>query len=333
MNLRAPALLAEVWRGEVLEVTVRGHVAVVDESGRLLASAGDPDALTPVRSTVKPLQAQPLVSGGALERLGLDDRAVAVACASHSGEPVHVDAVRRVLAAARLDESALSCGAHWPFDESAARALVAAGAVPGAVHNNCSGKHAGMLAACVVAGWPVAGYAAFDHPLQVHIRALLSRLSGVDVGAAPWGVDGCGLPTHGLPLRALATAFAAAAAGEPGFARCQAAMAAHPVLVGGTGRFDTALLAAAGGSVTGKSGGAACWAGVGRGGGPAVAVKLEAGALGQMPPVALAALVGAGLLPADLPGPLRAHAAPPLTNWAGAVVGETRVRLVLEPAG
>ena len=333
MNHGGPALLAEVWRGEVLEVAVRGHVAVVDESGRLVASAGDPEAVTPVRSAVKPIQAQPLVTGGALERLGLDDRAVAVACASHTGEPVHVETVHRVLGAAGLDDSALSCGAHRPFDDAAARALVAAGQAPGPVHNNCSGKHAGMLAACVVAGWPVAGYASFDHPLQAQIRALLSRLSGVDVEAAPWGIDGCGLPTHGLPLSALARAFAVAAASDAGFARCQAAMAAHPMLVGGTGRFDTALLQTAGSSVTGKSGGAACWVGVARGGGPAVAVKLEAGALGQVPPVAVAALVGAGLLPAELPGPLRAHAAPPLTNWAGAVVGETRVRLVLEPAG
>lgn len=328
MTASAPALLAEVWRGEVLEVVVRGHVAVVDRSGRLLASAGDPDATTPARSTVKPLQAQPLVSDGALERFGLDDTAVAIACASHSAEPVHVQTVRALLHAAGVDESALACGAHWPLSEPAARALAAAGETPRPIHNNCSGKHAGMLAACAAAGWPLDGYIQPTHPLQVRIRALMARLSGVDLDAAPWGVDGCSLPTLGLPLRALARAFAAAV-DLAGFVRCQSAMAAHPLLVGGTGRFDTDLLAAAGDRVTAKSGAAACWIGVGRPGGPAVAVKLEAGTGAHLPAVAIAALVAADLLPAELPAILRPHAAPPLTNWAGEVVGATRVTLGL----
>ena len=328
MTTSVPALLAEVWRGGVLEVAVRGHVAVVDRDGRLLASAGDPDAITTARSSVKPLQAQPLVTGGAMERFGLGDDAVAIACASHSGEPVHVRRVRAMLAAAGVEESALACGAHWPMSEAAARELAATGATPTAVHNNCSGKHAGMLAACRAADWPLQGYVSPAHPLQTCIRGLMSRLCGVDLDTAPWGVDGCGLPTHGLPVRALARAFAAAL-DEPGFVRCQSAMAAYPQLVGGGGRFDTDLLAAAGDRITAKSGAAACWIAVGRPGGPAVAVKLEAGAAAHLPPVAVAALVAADLLPAEIPAALIPHAASPLTNWAGDVVGETRVTLRL----
>jgi L-asparaginase II len=326
------ALLAEVWRGDVCEVLVRGHVAVVDADNRLLAWAGDPDARTTLRSTVKPLQALPFVEGGALDAMGASVEELAVACASHDGEDRHVEVVRRLLGRAGLDESALACGPQWPYSESASRALAERGETAGRVHNNCSGKHAAMLCACVQAGWPVEGYAAYDHPLQREIRRRMSDIAGIRLADTPHGVDGCGLPTHGVTLRYLARMFAAAPAAGGGFARCQDAMAAEPFMVGGSARFDTLLLSWAGSTLTAKSGGAAVWACVVRGGGPGVAIKLEAGLGTSLPPIAMEVLRALRALPGSPPDELRAASEGLLRNWAGAVVGATHLQVKLERA-
>jgi L-asparaginase II len=326
----APAVLAEVWRGDVLEAVYRGHIAVVDAGGRLVAHAGDPDVVLTVRSTVKPLQALPFVAGGAVDSVGSSDEFIAIACASHQGEARHVAVVRDLLQRCGLDETALSCAPHWPYSEAASHELIATGEMPQRVHNNCSGKHAAMLAACVHAGWPIEGYAGVEHPLQHAVTDAMSQAAGLDVAAQPRGVDGCGLPTYGLPLATLARAFATAGARCEGFVRCQRAMAAHPHLVAGSRRFDTALLAVAGDRLTAKVGGAACWVATSREGGPAVAIKLEAGVATGLPAVAIAALQAIDLLGSDLPDALQPHAEVPLVNWEGAVVGRTRLHVSLQ---
>jgi L-asparaginase II len=306
---------------------VRGHVAVVDRWGTVIGARGDPDTVTTLRSCVKPLQALPFVDHAA-DQLGVSDAELAVACASHSGEPVHVETVRRLLGRADLDEQALSCGPQLPYDDESAKAILAAGAEPGRIHNNCSGKHAAMLAVVTVRGWPCDGYGAFEHPLQDEIRQVMGRFGEVNLDAAPFGIDGCGLPTHGVSLRVLARMFAAASS-DPGFRRCQDAMAAHPHLVGGRGRFDTALLAAAGQEITCKVGGAAVWVALRRPDGPALAIKLEAGEAAALPAVALAALDALGWLsPATARSPgLAGFRRPALRNWEGALVG----RISCEP--
>jgi L-asparaginase II len=318
-----PAHLATTRRGAALEAVVRGHVAVVGADGSLLGAAGDPGALTTLRSCVKPLQALPFVRRAA-DAIGARDTEIAVACASHQGEAVHVDAVRGLLRRAGIDEDALSCGPQLPADAESARHLLASGSTPQRIHNNCSGKHAAMLAACRAAGWPLAGYAAYDHPLQVEIRALMSDLADTEFADHPHGIDGCGLPTHELPLRTLARMFATAAA-DPEVRRCQAAMATHPYLVAGRGRFDTAVLEAVGEAVTVKVGGAAVWVAVRRPNGPALAVKLEAGDATALPAVALAALGALGWIEeAALAGPrLSPFVRVSLRNWAGLEVGAT----------
>src|ERR1017187_1956150 len=250
-----PAHLATIRRGTALEGVIRGHVAVVDSAGSLLGAVGDPDALTTLRSCVKPVQALPLVRAAAEHHLDVSDAEVAIACASHGGEPAHVEVVLRLLGRAGLGEEALSCGPQLPMDEDSAEAILAAGGRPGRLTNNCSGKHASMLVVCAVRGLPLAGYAGFDHPLQVEIRSIMGDLAGVDLASAPVGIDGCGLPTYGLSLRALARMFAAAGR-QPGFRRCQEAMAAHPHLVAGRGRVDTALLGVAGSRRTAHAGAA-----------------------------------------------------------------------------
>jgi L-asparaginase II len=317
----SPAHLASVRRGPALEAVVRGHVAVVDADGGVAAAAGDPGAVTTLRSCIKPLQALPFVRH-ALDEIGAGGDELAVACASHNGEPVHVETVRRLLGRSGLADDALSCGPQLPYDEASARAILAAGEEPGRIHNNCSGKHAGMLAVCAAQGWPSDGYAARDHPLQVEIRELMGGFGEVDMDAAPVGIDGCGLPTHGLPLAVLARMFAAATS-DAGFRRCQDAMAAHPHLVAGRGRFDTALLAVAGAEVTLKGGGGAVWVAVRRPGGPALAIKLEAGDAAAMPVVALAVLESLGWIGPDaLEDPrLAPFRAPVVRNWEGAAVG------------
>ena len=183
-----------------------------------------------------------------------------------------------------------------------------------------------MLAVCTVRGWPTAGYTAFDHPLQAEVRAGMSELGGIDLDTAPVGIDGCGLPTHGVELRVLARMVAAAAT-DPGFRRCADAMAAHPYLVAGRERFDTALLSVAGDRLTAKGGAAGVWVAVRRPGGPGLAIKLEAGEELAMPAVALAALARLGWVePADLEDArLAGFVRPALRNWSGTVVGQIAV--------
>ena len=239
-------ILVEVTRGGVVESRHAGAIAIADADGHLTLALGD--VMRPVfpRSAVKALQAIPLLESGAADAFGLGEDELAVACASHSGELVHVEAVRSLLAKAGLDESNLACGAHWPVSERAMRELIAARRRPQTIHNNCSGKHAGMLAACVHLGYDPRGYERPDHPMQVMIRGIISETCGVALTENGMGVDGCSVPTWSLTLAALARGFARFGTGvglAPGRTeaarRLREACFAHPLLVAGEGRFDT----------------------------------------------------------------------------------------------
>jgi L-asparaginase II len=317
-----PPTLATAVRGDVIEARMRGHIAVTDASGTVLHSAGSPQVETTLRSCVKPIQSLPFLRLAA-DRLDASDREIAVACASHQGEDEHVATVRGLLARAGVPETALGCGPQLPSDEATARRLLASGEVPRPVHNNCSGKHAAMLATCAVMGWPLDGYMELDHPCQQAVSEALQEMLGVDLDRVPRGIDGCGLTTYGIPLAAIARGFAAASA-DAAFHRAQDAMAAHPFLVAGTGRFDTALLEVAGAGLTAKIGGAAVWAAVVRPGGPGIAIKLESGGGEAIPVVAIAVLQQLGVVASDLPERLRPFATVTMRNWAGRDVGEIR---------
>lgn len=234
------------YRGDIVEDRHRVSVAVVDATGKLLFRHGDPARPTLLRSTSKPFQVQPLLLGEGVERFAIGDEDIALACASHTGAHAHTERVLALLFRIGLAESDLGCGAHSPA-EPVASELARAGREPSAVHNNCSGKHAAMLAASLARGWPTSGYLAHEHPLQQEIRVILAELSGVS--GFPSAIDGCSAPTYALPLNAMARMFAllldpaaAPAPLRPGLARAATAMRRFPELVGGDGVVDTFLM-------------------------------------------------------------------------------------------
>jgi L-asparaginase II len=244
-------VLVEVMRGRVVESRHSGAIAIADASGRLVLALGDVERPIFPRSAVKALQAIPLVESGAADAFGLGDAELAVACASHSGDRAHIEAVRSLLDKAGLDESYLACGAHWPVSDTAFRELMHGGERPRPIHNNCSGKHAGMLAAAVHLGLDPRGYERPDHGLQVMIAGIISEICGVRLSRDGIGIDGCSVPTWAVPLAALSRGFARFGTGT-GLAATRARAAerlrracfALPVLVAGEGRFDTIAMGA-----------------------------------------------------------------------------------------
>ena len=241
--------LAVVVRGGVVESVHVGHLVRLRPDGSVLAAIGDPDATIFARSSLKPLQAVAMLESG----LTVDDEALALACASHSGTGRHLAVVRRVLATAGLSEADLQNTPDLPLDAAAAFAWRTGGGAASSVTQNCSGKHAAMLATCVANGWDTASYRSPEHPLQVRVRGTIERLTGVPVTAVT--VDGCGAPLFSTTVRGLAAAFgriAAAAADDArddALARVGRSMRAHPYLVGGPGRDVTRFMAAVPGLV------------------------------------------------------------------------------------
>lgn len=244
------APIAVATRSDFDESLHHGSGVVLDADGVVESELGDADGVVYPRSCLKPLQVDAMVAAG----VQLTTQQLAVACASHSGEPMHLDTVRAVLAAAHLSEGDLANTPSRPFGAAAREALRAAGVPPSSLQQNCSGKHAAMLATCLVNGWPIDDYLSVDHPLQQMITAHIETLTGESV--AHIGIDGCGAPTHAFSLRGLAAAFSALARGS----EAATAMRAHPELVGGTDRDGTEWMRAVPGLIT-KEGAAAVMAG------------------------------------------------------------------------
>jgi L-asparaginase II len=332
----ANPVLVDVFRGPRVESCHRGAIAIADAAGRLVFALGDVARPIYPRSAVKALQAIPLVESGAADAFGLSAEELAVACASHSADQVHLDAVRSLLAKAGLDESYLACGAHWPVSEATTRALLLDGKRPQAIHNNCSGKHAGMLAAAVHLGLEPRGYEKPEYPLQVMIARILSETCGATLDRDLMGIDGCSLPTFALPLSALARGFARLGTGA-GFEAEQARAAerlmdacfAAPVLVAGEGRFDTIVLRGLAGAAFTKGGAEGVHSAALPELGLGVALKVDDGAK-RGAERALAEVLAA-LLPkawAVLTNELEGE----LHNWRGRLVGRTAASAKLQSA-
>jgi L-asparaginase II len=324
-------ILVEVVRGREVESRHRGAVSVVDAEGTSILALGDVECRVYPRSAVKALQVLPLVEGGFAYRLGLADAEIALACASHSGEPAHVAAAGSMLQKAGQDASALECGAHWPLNETASRALAADGGRPTALHNNCSGKHAGFICLACGLGENPKGYTQADHPVQRAVRAALEDLTGASHTDDVRAVDGCSIPTYAVPLTALAFGFAKFGAGVGMSKGCVAAarrirkaVADHPAMVAGTNRFDTRLMTALKERAFTKTGAEGVFCGALPELGLGVALKCDDGA-GRAAEVTMASIIRRFLRLDDHERrTVDALAEPVLKNWNGIEVGRMR---------
>jgi len=322
-------VLVRVWRGEHVESIHRGAWCLVDTAGKVLAGAGSPEVPFFVRSSIKPIQALPLLETGAAERFGFSDEELALAVASHSGEACHTEGVAALLGRLGLSESALRCGAHEPTDPLARAELRRLGAQPSALHNNCSGKHAGFLALALHLGVPLEDYLDPEGECQKRVRAALYDLTGAAPGSLEPAIDGCSAPTYRIGLGALATGFARVTTPSGlgpdrarHFARLMEAVARNPVLLAGSrGRLDTDLVRASGGRILAKIGAEAVYVVGVRGEDRALAVKIDDGGTRGLYPLVVALLERFELL---RPSELRAVASwreEILRNHAGRVVG------------
>jgi L-asparaginase II len=316
--------LVRVIRSGLEESAHHGDVCVVGADGATVAQAGDASRVIFARSCMKPLQATVSLSLAPFE---FTDREIAVMCASHNAEPIHLEVVRTILDRAGVPEAALQCPPRRPMDEVAA----AAAGEPKPIHSDCSGKHAGMLAACVAQGWPLETYLEPDHPFQQAVLRAVKLATGLDDTRV--GVDGCGAPVHGMPLSGMATIYAKLAAGDledlsEHARRAAAAMIAQPYMVAGRNRVDTAIIEATG-SVVVKAGaeGLLCAGTPALGG---VAVKIRDGSSRGTGPALIHVLHAMGHLDDQQVTRLAEHARPPVLG-GGLPVGELVAEFNLGP--
>ena len=250
-----PALLANVTRADTTESQHYGHVAVVNGEGELVLALGDPHYVTFTRSAAKPFQAMPLLADNLPTHFGFDQEQVAVMMASHSGEARHVAAVERILQKIGCTAADLQCGVHQPLGEAVAKELAKSGQRPTVLQHNCSGKHAGMLAACVKNGWPLATYLQFDHPHQQRILKTFVEWFDLPNDEIKLGIDGCSAPNFAIPISALARAFAKLMSSHDEVARAVVpAFMAHPEMIAGEKRFDTEIMRCRRGTILAKTG-------------------------------------------------------------------------------
>ncbi|HEU4714076.1 MAG TPA: asparaginase [Pyrinomonadaceae bacterium] len=340
--------LVEVRRGGITESRHRGHIVAIEPDGNTVASLGAPHNVTFLRSSAKPLQALPLLTSGAAERFGFTDEEVALACASHNGEPIHTKIVASMLEKIGLDREALECGVHEPYSPEAAGVLRARNELPNALHNNCSGKHAGMLAVALQLGAPTENYEAAENPVQIAIAQAVSQFTDVPVEDLAVGIDGCAAPIFGVSVRAMALAYARLVSVPANFdeatrnacARIVRVMTAYPELIGGTSeRLDTEIMRAAPGRIVSKVGAEGVYtAGIlpcerwpnGLG----LALKIEDGDDKRArPTVVIESLRQLGVLfDASLEAVSR-YAFFPIQNRRGDVVGEIRASFELRKPG
>jgi len=345
--MTANPVLVHALRGGITESLHRGALAIVDAEGAVHSALGDIERPIFPRSAVKVLQALPLVESGAAETWGLNDEELALACASHGGEPRHAATAAGMLAKAGLDATALECGAHWPYTDGALKALARSGETPTTLHNNCSGKHAGFVClGCMLAGATksaderrafVRGYLRPEHPVMREVTAALQAATGWNLADTPVGTDGCSIPTYAIPLRHLAHAFARVATGQglrqghaAAAARLRMAVARAPDMVAGSGRFDSRVMAALGERVFCKVGAEGVYCAAFPTLGLGVAIKMDDGNTARACEVAMAAVIE-HLLPlqGEEAALLRSLSDVALVNWNGIQVGRLQAGAAL----
>lgn len=344
----APEPLVEVTRGGITESRHRGHVVAVEPDGTITAYLGAPETVTYLRSSAKPHQAIPLIASGAADRFGFTEKEIALACASHSGEPIHTEVAASMLRKIGLGPEALKCGIHEPFSPEVARRLREQGEEPNVLQNNCSGKHAGMLALALHLGAPTETYDQPDNPVQRAIGKIISRFSGIPIEDIAVGIDGCGVPVFGITVKAMALMYARLISPprelddktKDACARIVSAMTTHPELIGGASdRLDTELMKAAKGRLVSKVGAEGVYT-VGilpcqdwpRGLG--LALKIEDGDDHRArPTVVIESLRQLGILADESLEAVSRYAFFPVHNRRGDVVGEVTAEFKLNRAG
>jgi L-asparaginase II len=338
-NKNEPAPLVEVRRGPIVESRHRGHVIALDGDGTEIASLGAPEMVTYLRSSAKPFQALPLLISGAADRFGFSEQELALACASHNGEPIHVEAAASMLRKIGLAPSDLKCGVHWPFSSEVVQELKARGEQPNVLHNNCSGKHAGMLAVALQVGATIGTYDHLDSPVQQGVETVVSQFAGIERAQLAIGIDGCGVPVFGMSVRSMALMYARLVSPPPQFEprlrdscrRIVHAMTTYPEFVGGAHeRLDTLMIRAAGGKLISKIGAEGVYTvgvlpsdrwpkGLG------LALKIEDGEDRRArPTVVIEALRQLGVLDDSELEALAPYSSFPIRNHRGDLVGEVR---------
>jgi L-asparaginase II len=336
MTFNGPVLV-EILRGALVESRHRGAFAVADAKGGIVHAAGTIEAPVFPRSAIKPLQALPLIESGAADSLALDDDEMALACASHGGETIHTKRVAAWLARAGLDEHDLECGAHMPLSATAAEALIRQGMAPSALHNNCSGKHAGFLCTARHLGETIRGYIDADHPVQRRVIQAVSEMTGLDLARAPRGIDGCGIPVVALSLGGMARGMANLADRNALHEQRQAAatrilssMAAAPALVDQSQGLVADVMNAGRGAIIVKPGAEGVYTAALPGLGLGVALKIEDGTMRAAQLAMVTLLDRLGALDDGQRARLRIHLSPSLLNAAGKITGLIRPTSALD---
>jgi len=327
-------VLVEVIRGNTVESRHHGAYCVIDSKGQQIMAGGDIKVPVFPRSSIKTIQALAMMESGAADAFGFNDEEIALACASHNGEVSHVGVVRSMLNKLGLSKDMLQCGAHWPMSEEAGRHLAMEGETPGALHNNCSGKHSGFLAFLKQEKVNPTGYGQPDHPLQQRIRKTLEDVCEVDLTDAPIAIDGCDIPTWGVSLKQLALGFAKFSRPDDHFppARAEAitrisqAVFAYPYMVAGQGRYDTRLMEAFPGRVFSKVGAEGVFCAFVPEKGLGIAVKCDDGAVRGAEVILSALLHDLGVITQDAfkSAGIKDLYIHPLKNRNGKRVGEVR---------
>ncbi|MGM0420675.1 MAG: asparaginase [Bacillota bacterium] len=283
--------LVDVFRGELIESRHFGAIAVVDPEGNLLYSSGDPFEKTYWRSAAKPIQAIPIVADGAAEYYQFTKRELALIVASHSGEDKHISLVKSILDKIGLSADDLKCGLHYPYNKQAKAKLIQSDQELSPLYNNCSGKHAGLLALCRYNNWSIENYFELTHPLQQSLMSYISLMTSIPKDKIVTGEDGCGVVVYGLPIVNMAQAYARLANPgylpaylQPAVAKIRDAMIDNPDAVGGTGRFNTDLMAVIGDAIVAKTGAEGVFS-LGIIGGPGITIKVSDGNKRAIPPV------------------------------------------------
>ncbi|MCZ4271196.1 asparaginase [Maritalea porphyrae] len=328
-NMAANPILAEFVRGNMVENKHRGAFCVVDEHGKVIASAGEVDAMIYPRSAIKSLQALALFQSGAVEKFELSDQDLALACASHKGEEFHVQGVSTFLAKIGMTAADLECGAHAPFGKEARKLLRNSGQQPTALHNNCSGKHTGMLAVAKALGVDPKGYIEREHPVQVLVRECVERVLEVPLTPDHCGRDGCSIPTWGAPLKSFAHAFAKMSSGSNALPAIYAAAgdrlfnaaASNAELVSGTNGFDTDAMKAFAGDLMLKVGADGVFCGALRSRNWGFALKCDDGNMDAAHAIVAGLLSAIGGNSEKVEAVLSAQKAQITKNWRGFEVG------------